>query len=100
MGGGGARWCSESSYIYERSEYKSAGGPGGAVSPREIFEFRTPESESERNLTNYFKLLSGKNYFCGGIINGVRCRREGKEGGAVARSWGGGGVRGPLPRFF
>ena len=29
---------------YERSGYKSAGG----------FEFRTPESESERNLTNYF----------------------------------------------
>ena len=33
---------------YERSEYKSAGGPG------KIIEFRTPESESERNLTNYF----------------------------------------------
>ena len=32
-------------------------GPGGAVSPsppRFFFEFRTPESESERNLTNYF----------------------------------------------
>ena len=39
----------------ERSEYKSAGGTGGAVSPPRIFfEFRTPESESERNLTNYF----------------------------------------------
>ena len=61
MGGGGGKICSESSYIYERIEYKSAGGPGGAVNPREIFEFRTPESESERNLTNYFKLLSGKN---------------------------------------
>ena len=45
--GGGGKICSESSYIYERIEYKSAGGPGGAVSPREIFEFRTPESESE-----------------------------------------------------
>ena len=39
---------SRASYIYERSEYKSAGGP------RIFFEFRTPESESERNLTNYF----------------------------------------------
>ena len=38
---------------YERSEYKSAGGT--AVSPpRFFFEFRTPESESECNLTNYF----------------------------------------------
>ena len=44
---GGARflakrvtYTSEASYIYERSEYISA-------------EFRTPESESERNLTNY-----------------------------------------------
>ena len=34
----------------ERSEYKSA------VTPPRFFlgEFRTPESESERNLTNYF----------------------------------------------
>ena len=47
------RVTSETSY--ERSEYKSAGGAGGAVSPpRKFFEFRTPESESERNLTNYF----------------------------------------------
>ena len=27
---------------------------GGAVSPRKFFEFRTTESESECNLTNYF----------------------------------------------
>ena len=40
---------------YERTEYKSAGGTGGAVRPPDnFFEFRTPESESERNLTNYF----------------------------------------------
>ena len=26
-------------------------------SPRKFFEFRTPESESERNLTNYFIIL-------------------------------------------
>ena len=35
---------------YERSEYKSAGGKP----PENFFEFRTPESESELNLTNYF----------------------------------------------
>ena len=50
-----------SEVIYERSEYKSAWGPGGAVSPppppEKIVEFRTPESESERNLTNYFILF-------------------------------------------
>ena len=54
-GGGGGKIYSEASYerselrvkrvtseaSYERSEYKPA-------------EFRTPESESERNLTNYF----------------------------------------------
>ena len=33
---------------YERSEYKSAGF---------FFEFRAPESESERNLTNYFLIF-------------------------------------------
>ena len=49
--GGGGKISSEASYIYERSEYKSAGGP------RIFFEFRTPESESERNLTNYFIIL-------------------------------------------
>ena len=39
----------------QRSEYKSGGGPGGAASPPNfVFKFRTPESESERNLTNYF----------------------------------------------
>ena len=56
MGGGGGKISSEATYIYiyERSEYTSAGGTGGAVSPRDFFEFRTPESESERNLTNYF----------------------------------------------
>ena len=37
---GGGKISSEASYIYERSEYKSAGGTGG---------------ESERNLTNYFR---------------------------------------------
>ena len=36
----------------ERSEYKSAGGTGKP--PENLFEFRTPESESERNLTSYF----------------------------------------------
>ena len=35
---------------YERSEYKSAFA-------RIFFEFRTPESESERNLTNYFIIV-------------------------------------------
>ena len=52
---------------YERSEYKSAGGSGGAVTPPRIFfEFRTPESESERNMTNYLiicLLLFYSNYF-------------------------------------
>ena len=53
MGGGGARFVGKrvtytSEVSYERSEYKSAGGTGI------FFEFRTPESESERNLTNYF----------------------------------------------
>ena len=60
--GGGPRflakritYTSEASYIYERSEYTSAGGQGDAVRPPwKFFEFRTPESESERNLTNYF----------------------------------------------
>ena len=42
----GGQDCSEASYIYERSEYKSAGG--------KFFEFRTPESESEHNLTKFF----------------------------------------------
>ena len=51
----GKRVTYTSEVSYERSEYKSAGGTGGAVSPpRFFFEFRTPESESERNLTNYF----------------------------------------------
>ena len=58
--GGGARFVGKrvtytNEVSYERSEYKSAGGTGGAVSPpSNCFEFRTPESESERNLTNYF----------------------------------------------
>ena len=48
---------------YERSEFRakrvtseaSQLGVWGALSPLDIFfEFRTPESESERNLTNYF----------------------------------------------
>ena len=49
MGGGGGMISSEASYIYERSEYKSAGGPADF-----FWEFSTPESEFERNLTNYF----------------------------------------------
>ena len=49
-------YTSEASY--ERSEYIPAGGPGGAVNPpRKCFEFRTPDSASERNLTNYFIIL-------------------------------------------
>ena len=60
-GGGGGKISSEASYIYERSEYTSAGGAGGrgggAVSPPKFFKFRTPESESERNLTIIFLLL-------------------------------------------
>ena len=52
-GGGGPRFVGKrvtytSEVSYEGSEYKSAGGTGD-----NFFEFRTPESESERNLTNY-----------------------------------------------
>ena len=52
-GGGGPRFVGKrvtytSEVSYERSEYKSAGGT------EIFFEFRTPESESEPNLTNYF----------------------------------------------
>ena len=75
---GGAKISSEASYerselrakrvtseaSYERSELRAKQftseastnqlGVRGAVSPREFFLFRTAESESERNLTNYF----------------------------------------------
>ena len=59
---GGARFVGKRvTYMSEssskRSEYKSAGGRGRCKPPpppRKYFEFRTPESESERNLTNYF----------------------------------------------
>ena len=49
----GKRVTYTSEVIYERSEYKSAGGTR-CKPPENFFEFRTPESESERNLTNYF----------------------------------------------
>ena len=51
----GVIYTSEASY--ERSEYKSAGVRGRCKPPEKILEFRTPESESERNLTNYFILF-------------------------------------------
>ena len=66
---GGANIYTEVSYIHERSELRAkrvmseasinqlgvgGGGGGGAISPLHFFEFRIPESESERNLTNYF----------------------------------------------
>ena len=58
FGHGGAKISSEGSYIYERSEHKSGGGPRGRCKPPEnFFEFRATESESERNLTNYFILF-------------------------------------------
>ena len=50
MGGGGGKISSEASI----HQLGVRGGGGGAVSPRKKIEFRTPESESERNLTNYF----------------------------------------------
>ena len=79
--GGGGKISSEASYIYERSELRvkrvksevsyerselrakrvmsevsinELGVRGCCKSPEKILEFRTPESESERNLTNYF----------------------------------------------
>ena len=55
--GGGSKISSKASYTYKRSEYTSAGGGGGAPNappPRNKIEFRTPQSESEHNLTNYF----------------------------------------------
>ena len=50
---GGAKICREASSIYERSELRAKRVQiswGYGI----FFEFRTPESESERNLTNYF----------------------------------------------
>ena len=59
--GEGGQISSEASYIYERSELLAKGVTSEASinqlvapPPRFFFEFRTPESESERNLTNYF----------------------------------------------
>ena len=75
---GGAKISSEGSYIYERSEVTSEASYERSeftseaslrakrvtseasinqLGVRIFFEFRTPESESERNLTNYFILF-------------------------------------------
>ena len=64
-GGGGGKISSEGSYIYERSELQGLTseasinqlGVRRCKPPETFFEFRTPESESERNLTNYFILF-------------------------------------------
>ena len=124
---GGGKISSKESYIYKRSEYTSAGGGGGAFrAPRKHFEFRTPQSESERiksdklfhiffdtfllrifwkiffydyrskiaqlDLDIYTRLdiytnnesIKVARIFVCGIINEVRRRREGIEGGGAA----------------
>ena len=61
---GGARFVANRVTYTSEASINQLGVRGALKAPREIFEFRTPESESERNMTNYFKLLSGKNFFC------------------------------------
>ena len=55
-GGGGSKISSKASYIIQAKRvYISWGGGGGALrAPRNKIEFRTPQSESEHNLTNLF----------------------------------------------
>ena len=48
MGGGGAR------FLAKGVTYTSEASINQLVLTTHFFEFRTPESESERNLTNYF----------------------------------------------
>ena len=53
FGNGGARFLAKRvTYTSEASIHQLGGGAFRV--PRKHFEFRTPQSESERNLTNYF----------------------------------------------